>query len=231
MVQALVERLRREKLDLMIDVPNKKRQTPLYLAVAANQPMMVNTLIQCNANPCSMAQVYLSDGKLLQAKAPIHVASSNGRTYLVTLQELIKSPDINLNIVNSEGHTALHCAILAHRRQNKNGQSIDSIPIIETLLKAGAEPNSQDKTSGKTPLMYAIEKRDATLVERMLCMCDSGVKLRNIIKSQTFDGNTCIKIAEGLKNNFHPDHWQRLINTLNAALNGDPPRFISGVAV
>ncbi|XP_033757941.1 uncharacterized protein LOC117340283 [Pecten maximus] len=229
MVQALIERLCREKLEVMIDATNCKRQTPLYLAVAANQPMMVHSLVARNANPCSMAQVYSNDGKTREVKTPLHVASSNGHTYLSTLQELIRSPAINLNIVNSEGHTALHCAILAHRRQNKNGQFIDSVPIIETLLKAGADPTSQDKKNGKTPLMYAIEKRDTALVERMLSMFESGEKLRNIIKFQTLDGSTCIKIAEGLKADFQPENWQRLLNTLNAALNGDPPRVMNGV--
>ncbi|XP_069115493.1 uncharacterized protein [Argopecten irradians] len=229
MVQALIERLCREKLEVMIDATNCKRQTPLYLAVAANQPLMVHSLVAKNANPCSMAQVYSTDGKTREVKTPLHVASSNGHTYLSTLQELIRSPAINLNIVNSEGHTALHCAILAHRRQNKNGQYIDSVPIIETLVKAGADPTSQDKKNGKTPLMYAIEKRDTALVERMLSMFESGEKLRNIIKFQTLDGSTCIKIAEGLKADFQPDNWQRLLNTLNAALNGDPPRVMNCV--
>ncbi|XP_060078245.1 uncharacterized protein LOC132557742 [Ylistrum balloti] len=229
MVQALIERLCREKLEVMIDIANCKRQTPLYLAVVANQPRMVNSLIARNANPCSMAQVCSGDGKSREVKTPLHVASSNGHSYLSTLQELLRSPAINLNIVNSEGHTALHCAILAHRRQNKNGQFIDSIPIIETLLKAGADPTSQDKKNGKTPLMYAIEKRDTPLVERMLSMFEPGEKLRNLIKFQTLDGSTCIKIAEGLKFEFQPENWQRLLNTLNAALNGDPPRMINGV--
>lgn len=32
-------------------------QTPLYLAVVANQPQMVSMFVQRNANPNSMAQV------------------------------------------------------------------------------------------------------------------------------------------------------------------------------
>jgi hypothetical protein len=38
--------------------------------------------------------------------------------------------------------------------------------------------------------MYAIEKRDYILIEKMLRLFDPK-KLRNVIKSQTFDG-TCL---------------------------------------
>lgn len=42
------------------------------------------------------------------------------------------------------GHTALHCGILAHGRPQRNGPGyINSLPIIEALIKAGADPNSQ----------------------------------------------------------------------------------------
>lgn len=118
----------------------------------------------------------------MEVKAPIHVASSNGVDFLNTLNELLKSQDLSLNIANSEGklrvsilvihqqkwkkywlqmellvwrdylfhwflflgHTALHCAILAHGRPQRNGNGyVNSLPIIEALIKAGADPNSQ----------------------------------------------------------------------------------------
>ena len=42
------------------------------------------------------------------------------------------------------GQTALHCAILAHGKPKKNGEgSIDSIPIIQALIKKGADPSAQ----------------------------------------------------------------------------------------
>lgn len=81
----------------------------------------------------------------------------------------------------------------------------------------------QDKTSGKTPLMYAIEKRDPELVEQFLSLFESN-KLCKIIKSETFEGNSCLKIAEGLKHEFIADQWQKMWNTLNAGINGDAPR-------
>lgn len=43
------------------------------------------------------------DGKSMEVKAPIHVASSNGVDFLNTLNELLKSQDLSLNIANSEG--------------------------------------------------------------------------------------------------------------------------------
>lgn len=48
-------------------------------------------------------QVVSQDGKSMEVKAPIHVASSNGVNFLNTLNELLKSQDLSLNIANSEG--------------------------------------------------------------------------------------------------------------------------------
>lgn len=48
-------------------------------------------------------QVVSQDGKSMEVKAPIHVASSNGVEFLNTLNELLKSQDLSLNIANSEG--------------------------------------------------------------------------------------------------------------------------------
>lgn len=43
----------------------------------------------------------------MEVKAPIHVASSNGVEFLNTLNELLKSQDLSLNIANSEGMLAI----------------------------------------------------------------------------------------------------------------------------
>lgn len=227
LIQALLERLTREGMDWLIDLENKKRMTPLYLTVLGNEPEMVDVFLQNGANPNSMAQSISSDGKSMEVKAPIHVAASGGEESLPTLKKLLNIRDITLNIANSEGHTALHTAIIAHGTRRPNGNYINSLNTIETLIKAGADPNSQDKKSGKTPLMYAIEKRDYILIEKMLRLFDPK-KLRNVIKSQTFDGSNCLKIAEGRKSEFNPQDWQRLWDLLNKACTGELPRVMLG---
>lgn len=226
MIQALLERLDREGLDWLIDVENKKRMTPLYLAVLNNQPEMVEIFLKFNAEPNALAQSASSiEGKCKEVKAPIHVAAAGGNESLQTLGKLLEHKDIALNIYNSEGHTALHTAIIAHGTKRQNGTFINSLNSIEALIKAGADPNSQDKKSGKTPLMYAIEKRDCMLIERMLRLFDPK-KLRNVVKSQTFDGSNCLRIAEGRKSEFNPQDWQKLWDLLNKACTGELPRSI-----
>lgn len=42
------------------------------------------------------------------------------------------------------GHTALHCAILEHNKPQVNGiDLINNLPIIQALIKHGADPNAQ----------------------------------------------------------------------------------------
>ena len=63
MIQALIERLKREtenghNLMYLIDQENNRRQTPLFLAVAANDPGKVQLLIkEGGANVNTLAQV------------------------------------------------------------------------------------------------------------------------------------------------------------------------------
>lgn len=57
------------------------------------------------------------------------------------------------------GHTALHCAILAHGRPQRNGNGyVNSLPVIEALVKAGADPNSQVSGILRNTLTYQILK-------------------------------------------------------------------------
>ncbi|KAL4228870.1 B-cell lymphoma 3 protein [Mactra antiquata] len=225
MVQALLERLHREKLESLVDKENHKRQTPLFLAVFINQSVMVDMFIRFQANVNSLAQNLSSDGSTTEVKSAIHVAASHGSEYHRTLQELLKAKDISINIVNNYGQTALHCAILAHGKLKRNSQErIDSKEIIKTLIKKGADASAQDKKSGKTPLMYAIEKKSPELVDTILASVGPD-KVKNVVKTQAFDGSSCLKIAEGLRGSFEIEIWNKLWNNLHTAASGATSRM------
>ncbi|XP_067676201.1 uncharacterized protein [Haliotis asinina] len=209
MVQALLERIVRENLQTMIDTQNSERQTPVYLAVSANQPEMVEMLIKYGADVNLLAERTSTNGQK-EVKAAIHSASSNGKDHLATLLSLLRAQDLNLNMFNSDGCTALHCAILEHGQPRPDtGAPTDSKPIIEALIRAGADPNSQDKKSGKTAFMYALETRDYTLIETLLNLVDI-TKVRCYFRTQAFDGSTCVKIMESRKSEFPPKLYEKL---------------------
>ncbi|XP_052255628.1 uncharacterized protein LOC127861248 [Dreissena polymorpha] len=229
LVQAMLERLHRENLTYLVDHENNKRQTPLYLAVCTNQPKMVAMFVKFQANVNVLAQNISVDGTTMEVKGAIHVGASCGLEYHRTLGELLKSKDININLVNSYGQTALHCAILAHGRMKRDSmERLDSKLVIETLIKAGADPSAQDKKSGRTPLMYAIEQKSVELVETVL-KCVPKDRVRNVVRMQAMDGSTCLKIAEGLKGSFDMEIWNRLWNMLQSASNGSAARYQSPI--
>lgn len=82
----------------------------------------------------------------------------------------------------------------------------------------------QDKKSGKTPLMYAIEKHSNELVDTILATVHPD-KVKNVVKTQAFDGSTCLKIAEGLKDSFEINIWNKLWNSLQTAASGAMSRM------
>ncbi|BFZ13717.1 hypothetical protein BsWGS_16757 [Bradybaena similaris] len=217
MVQALLERLVRETLTEMIDKQNLQGQTPLYLAVSTNNAEMVELLIEQGADVNPFAESTTSTGSI-EKTAAIHCASTKGEKHLDTLRALLKAPEINLNQVNSEGHTALNCAILAHGKRNTDQTPINSIPIIRTLLQAGADPNLQVQQSGKTALMYALESRDLDLIESTFQLVEPQ-KLPAFLKTQAFDSSSCYRIAESFKATLDQTGQQRLVNCLRPGSN------------
>ena len=82
-------------------------QTPLSLATLANKPRLVQLLVDRGATV--NAQVYETGGGGHDDEttrpfcAAVHHASSHGRPYVDTLTQLLKSPGIDLAVVDSQG--------------------------------------------------------------------------------------------------------------------------------
>lgn len=67
----------------------------------------------------------------------------------------------------------------------------------------------QGKKSGKTALMYALESRDISLIENIVALIDPA-RLRTYLKSQAFDGSTCLRINENIQRGLDEASRQRL---------------------
>lgn len=212
MVQALLERLARENLIKIIDMQNSAGQTPLYLAVSTNHTEMVQLLVEQGADVSPFAELPSQTG-YVEKTAAIHCASTKGEEYLDTLKALLKALKINLNQVNSDGHTALICAILAHGKMTTKETRINSVPIIRALIQAGADPNLQVQQSGKTALMYTLESRDLDLIESTFQLVDPQ-KLPIFLNTMAFDSSSCIRIADSIKPTLDQSAQQRLVNCL-----------------
>ncbi|BFZ25489.1 hypothetical protein BsWGS_28528 [Bradybaena similaris] len=216
LVQALLERVVQEGLADMINAQNRRGQTPLYLATSINKSETVRVLVEHGADANLLAASKTSCGAV-EMLAAIHCASNRGEKYLGTLQAVLAAPGIKLDLVNSTGHTALNCAILAHGKVDTDNKPINSVPIIQALIRAGADPNTQVQQSGKTALMYALESRDLDLVEKTFQLIEPS-KLSSFLKTKAFDGSSCIRIANSLKTHLDPAAVKRLSTCLKPRL-------------
>ena len=77
-------------------------QTPLSLATSANKPTLVRLLVERGATVNAQVHEVGCQGTGPFCAA-LHLASSHGRAYLDTLAELLKSPVIDLAVVDSQG--------------------------------------------------------------------------------------------------------------------------------
>jgi len=89
-------------------------QTPLSLATLANNPRLVRLLVDRGATV--NAQVYENgchgSGPFCAA---VHVASSHGLLYLDTLAELLKSPNVDLAVIDSQGSVYMSLSVFTTR--------------------------------------------------------------------------------------------------------------------
>lgn len=158
-----------------VDRFNKKNLTPLHLCVKVKFLEGLKKLIQMGAD------VNTLDGN---GQSALHIAVSNSdlecfdfllQQCNIHLKDTKMKP--NLNSHDYKGVTLLHTAV------NNN-----SIELIKRLLQAGAELDSIDFKSGRTPLFHAVENKNIKIVELLL-------EKKASVDIPNFAGNTAFLAA------------------------------------
>ncbi|XP_056617944.1 B-cell lymphoma 3 protein [Triplophysa dalaica] len=166
----LIEIFRRAHRDL--DIFNNLRQTPLHLAVITHQLNLVKALLDAGADPGALDR---------HGQTALHLCCEHGEANCldVILRHYLHNPSPHLEIRNYEGLTPLHLAV-----QNRDKK------LAKILLDRGAEINSGDNKSGRSPLMHAVENDCIDMVSLLIeSRCD--------VNAQSYSGNTALHSACG----------------------------------
>ncbi|XP_062270914.1 NF-kappa-B inhibitor zeta-like [Scomber scombrus] len=206
-----------------LDIKEHNGQTPLQLAAAINQHLIVQDLL------LQGAQINTRD---LWGRSPLHVCAEKGHYLSIqniwnTLLGSGQSIDVEmfnydggclikycsvLSLSLSEGLTPLHAAVLSHNTVMKDLRIVEStcsymatelmqrrqtyIECIKTLLLMGASYGTKDLKSGRTCLHIASEEANVELLSIFL-EHPSSLTFVNV---KTFSGNTALHIASSLPN-------------------------------
>ncbi|XP_069020344.1 NF-kappa-B inhibitor zeta [Embiotoca jacksoni] len=189
-----------------LDCKEHNGQTALQIAVATNQYLIVHDLVTLGA------QVNTRD---LWGRSPLHVCAEKGHS--CSLQSIWKSQTgtgqpIDVEMLNYDGLTPLHIAVLSHNavvKEMKGPQSPCSymtmelvqrrhayVECIKTLLQMGASCGTKDLKSGRTCLHMASVMGNVELFGIFL---DQPTSL-SVVNVKNFSGNTALHIVSSLQN-------------------------------
>ena len=98
-------------------------QTALHLAVLTEQPMVVEQLMDAGADPNSQDR---------NGQTAIHLCAANGDNRCLTKIIHAKPKNLDLEIKNYDGLTALHLAV---QRKHQS--------IVKSLIQYGANKNAK----------------------------------------------------------------------------------------
>ncbi|XP_052806938.1 nuclear factor NF-kappa-B p100 subunit-like [Mya arenaria] len=192
LAQALEVLVKTNVVPQCIDLQNKCKQTPVFLAaMIANYPY-ASWLVDHGADTNIQGTIY-TDADSYIWRAPLHVAVNLGdASGLQIVIMLLNAPVTDVNI-RSHGDklTALHVALKKHAQDGSCRQ------IIMELLKREADVNIREQSSSKTPLMMAVETRDLDLITDFLAGFPAE-RRRKMLQEQTRGGDTCLHLAAGL---------------------------------
>ncbi|NXC46923.1 IKBD inhibitor, partial [Penelope pileata] len=182
---------------LRLDAKEHRGKTPLLVAVTARQPAIVYDLIQAGAD------VNAVDNK---GQSALHLAATYG--YAQVLQVILsQGSPLDLEMKDFEGHTPLHCAVLAHnallrdrsrpaeQQQEDAQQSRELEACVQQLVQAGASIHSRDVKSNKTVLHYTVQDGNVSLLRYFLEL--NAFKSKDFINSKAH-GNTALHMAAAL---------------------------------
>ncbi|XP_029781815.1 NF-kappa-B inhibitor delta isoform X3 [Suricata suricatta] len=177
-----------------LDIREHKGKTPLLVAAAANQPQIVEDLLNLGAEPNATDH---------QGRSVLHVAATYGLPGV--LSAVINSGvQVDLEARDFEGLTPLHTAILALNvamhpsdlcSRVLSTQARDRLTCVQMLLHMGADHTSQEIKSNKTVLHLAVQAANPTLVQLLLELPRGDLRAFVNMKAH---GNTALHMAAAL---------------------------------
>ncbi|NXA39015.1 IKBD inhibitor, partial [Eudromia elegans] len=197
-----------------LDAKEHRGKTPLLVAVTARQPAIVSDLIQIGAD------VNAVDNK---GQSAVHLAATYGFAQVLQVILSLGFP-LDLEMKDFEGHTPLHCAVLAHntllreerghcsmveqRPKSFEHQSKELESCIHLLVQTGASIYSRDVKSNKTVLHYTVQDGNISLLRYFLEL--NPFKSKDFVNSKAH-GNTALHMAAALQ---HDKNQKEIIQLL-----------------
>ncbi|XP_042532880.1 NF-kappa-B inhibitor zeta isoform X1 [Dipodomys spectabilis] len=189
----------------MLDIKEHNGQSALQVAVAANQHLIVQDLVNLGA------QVNTTD---CWGRTPLHVCAEKGHSQV--LQAIQKgavrsNQFVDLEATNYDGLTPLHCAVIAHnavvhelqRNQQHHSPEVQELLLknkslvdtIKCLIQMGASVEAKDRKSGRTALHLAAEEANLELIRLFLEL----PSCLSFVNTKAYNGNTALHVAASLQ--------------------------------
>ncbi|KAL1788760.1 NF-kappa-B inhibitor zeta isoform X1 [Sigmodon hispidus] len=189
----------------MLDVKEHNGQSAFQVAVAANQHLIVQDLVNLGA------QVNTTD---CWGRTPLHVCAEKGHCQV--LQAIQKgavrsNQFVDLEATNYDGLTPLHCAVVAHnavvhelqRNQQPHSPEMQDLLLrnkslvdtIKCLIQMGAAVEAKDRKSGRTALHLAAEEANLELIRLFLEL----PSCLSFVNAKAYNGNTALHVAASLQ--------------------------------
>ena len=153
------------------DSPAENGRTPLMEASRKGHLPVVKTLLDADADVNLAARGEDDPAEYVGNNSTVlHFATTGG--HLGVVNALLSKGGLEIDAVGDDGHTALHLAVME-----------GSLPIIETLLVAGADPDSRVPASGnhECPLELACNILDIGIGPYHVCktLIDHGADVNS----------------------------------------------------
>ncbi|XP_004636687.1 NF-kappa-B inhibitor zeta [Octodon degus] len=189
----------------MLDIKEHNGQSAFQVAVAANQHLIVQDLVNLGA------QVNTTD---YWGRTPLHVCAEKGHSQVLqAIQKgAVRSNQlVDLEATNYDGLTPLHCAVMAHnavvhelqRNQQPHSPEVQELLLknkslvdtIKCLIQMGASVEAKDRKSGRTALHLAAEEANLELIRLFLEL----PSCLSFVNAKAYNGNTALHVAASLQ--------------------------------